>query len=235
NSEITNYDNSYFLPFNLDNTKKCSYAASFGNENINYQSECLTYLKDFKYISVREKQSAEKINSVCSFNAKTHVDPTLLLRKDEWNQLASNRVVDKPYLLIYVVKQPKELIDYAINFAKKNNLEIIQLSDIKKRREIKYVKNVNPSEFLMYFRDASYIFTNSFHGTVFSIIFQKEYFIELISLDGSTNTRSQSLLKELDLEVSSINKKINWSEIEKRVANQREESINYLKEINNRF
>ena len=238
NTETTDQNYNYFLPFDLEETTKNSYAASFGNLDFENDPKIMAYTDDFEHLSLRESNSAMKLE-ICSNNyVRSHVDPTLLLTAKQWNSFANkDRFVSERYVLIYTVKQPKDLIDKAIAFAEEKGLKIIQLANRKKDSRIDYVMNPSPSEFLSYFRDADYIFTNSFHGSVFSLLFEKPYAIELLAADGCLNSRCQSLFADLgisldfDRDVLEMDRDIDWREIHEEILKGRMRGLAYLSRI----
>ena len=151
--------------------KSISYAASFGKDNIN-TNEKIKYIKaleNIKYISVREEAGAKIIKNLIGIKVPVHVDPTLLLNKDEWVKIMKkpyyNKINEK-YLLTYFLGYKNKCLKNTINrFAKEYNLKIINLVD---RDEPEWL-NLGPCEFLYMIYNSSLFFTDSFHGTVFSI------------------------------------------------------------------
>ena len=121
-------------------------------------------------ISVREYAGADIIRDLCNIDVPVLVDPTLLLSKDQWLKIAKPHAYKptKKYVLSYFLGNKKrknlKLIE---NYAHMNNLEIIHLNDFQDNTRF----TVDPSEFVDYFHSADVIFTDSFHGSVFSIIF----------------------------------------------------------------
>lgn len=238
NTAITEGDLSYFLPFPLVDTKKNSYAASMGNLEIEKNKSIKDYLMDFENVAVREKDTAEKLNRLYSIPAKAYVDPTLLLSKDQWNNFAEEKIsISEPYILIYTVKQPKKLIEEALELGKQKGLKVIQITNRKQNKGVISMKYQSPCQFVSLFREASYVFTNSFHGSVFSIIYQKKFVVELEALDGSVNNRTESLFKDLEIplefvkNVENIDCRIHWENIEKKLVDRKEQSLSFLREI----
>lgn len=239
NCRITKNDLNYFLPFALEKTKKCSYAASFGTFDISKLSEnAVDALNQFNKISVREESSVETLSRKVENSDKIEVDldPTLLLDKNDWSVFGKAIKEETPYILIYCVKAPNTLIKKAIEFSKEHNIRIIQIHYYKvKNKNINYVLDAGPSEFVSYFKNAKYVFTDSFHGTVFSIIFNKLFVTEMTLTDGTYNNRVAALLKLLELEnrtiESGINpiEPINWSEVNTSLSSLRNNSISRLK------
>ncbi|MBC9722801.1 MAG: polysaccharide pyruvyl transferase family protein [Lactobacillus sp.] len=238
NMTVTDGDLSYFLPFPLMETTKNSYAASMGNQEVEKVDEIKNYLLDFENIGVREKDAAERLQKVLPIPVTATIDPTLLLSKQQWDDFAKEKVAtNESYILVYTVKQPKNLIKEAVKLGKKKGLKVIQITERKKKNGIVSVQNQSPCQFVSYFREASYVFTNSFHGSVFSLIYQKQFAIELDSLDGSRNNRTESLYKDLGIqlnfreELKDIDRQIDWKNIKEKLDKRREQSRLFLLEI----
>ena len=182
NPEITNgFNPMLFCDFNSDRIKKYSYAASVGDVKIisseDKKNEFLNLIKNFHQIAVREKELAEFISENTSFNPLVTLDPTLLLDAGEYDKVEGNKKAKKDYVLIYQLARYPKTMEVAKQLAKENNLKIIEIINNP------YIKNKNnlmefsasPGEFVNLMKNAKYVITNSFHGTVFSIIFKKNF------------------------------------------------------------
>ena len=106
-------------------------------------------------------------------NAEVTIDPVFLLNKNKWIKLAKPFKLPKKYVLVYVLEYSDELFKHAREMANKLRCSVIYLSLIEKKIEGKVLDRIGPREYLYAFANASYICTNSFHGTAFSIIFEK--------------------------------------------------------------
>lgn len=153
---------------------KIAYAASFGIDKWEYSDkltkECAKYAKQFRAISTREDSGVKLCNEYLHVNAIGVNDPTLLLDKEDYEKICSDIPVYKDtYLLAYLLDmtevQEKEINDFAI----RNNLNVKFCT-----AEQNVVCSIE--EWLALFRDASFVITNSFHGTVFSIINNKSFY-----------------------------------------------------------
>lgn len=178
NTEITRgFNKGFFLDFET-NGKKISYAVSMGIPNLPKEQE-----EDFKnsinkldYISVREetlKQYAEKFTDK---KVTKTLDPTLLLENKDYDDLIlENKYGD--YVLIYALGPDERLTKIAKKIAEEKNAKIVELNDKEKENYFcEQVSNAGPMEFLTLIKNAKAIITNSFHGTIFSIIFEKEFY-----------------------------------------------------------
>lgn len=191
----SNYDSAYFLDFVKD--KKCiSYAASFGKEKIDSKLEenLPTLLDKYSYILVREDSAKDIVKRAGKENVEQVLDPTFLLSKEEWENLAGKKPKYTNYVLVYQLHNNKKFNKYAKEFCKAHNKKLLRLtpSIYHKARGGKLIYLPTQYEFLSYFKNADYILTDSFHATVFSIMFNKKF--KNIS-PGETSTRITSILK----------------------------------------
>lgn len=240
--ECTEFDEAYFLSFVKDNKKKNSYAASFGFNTIplGYEEEYKKRLAGYNHVAVREdsgKKILEELLPDEYKNISVTLDPTLLLTKEEWGRFTKTIKKEKKYILLYAVRRP-QFFDFARELGQKTGYEILYINDRKILGEkgIKYLQGIGPDEFLGLFQNAEYIITNSFHGTVFSILFQKEFWVETNSY-GMNNNRAKSLIKRLGIsgrdlsEKREWNTKINWEKVEQVLKENKQKSLEYLQQI----
>lgn len=232
------YDLAYFLEFVKD--KKCiSYAASFGKEKIDEElkRKLPNLLKKYSYILVREDSAKRIIKSEGINEVEQVLDPTFLLTRNEWIELCKTKIKYKNYVLVYQLHSNKKFNEYAKKFAKVHNKKLLRISPsiyhIVRGGKLIYLPT--QYEFLTYFLNADYILTDSFHATAFSIILNKQF---MDILPGETSTRITSLLKLTGLEnkilknfddFDSIDKKIDYENVNKIIDKERNKSIELLK------
>lgn len=199
NKDITkNYLKNYLL-YSID-CKKISYAASIGSKTIPSEELDLfkKSLKDFLKISVREKHTAEQLCDIVKNKKIENVlDPVFLLSKDEWFNLLEIKKTKRKFILIYMLENNQGLLNAAEKLQTETNfpvysIEIPHVRRIKNSFKINLLHDVGPSEFLELIFNAEYILTNSFHGTSFSLIFEKKF---LSFTHSSANLRIENLLK----------------------------------------
>lgn len=194
------YDPLYWGQFSKGNTKLVSYAASLGTPQFLKQEQwdrIYTLIKAFDSISVREKKFAEYLQTA-GFHAQIVLDPTLLASKDIFE-----KIVEKPnetnYVLLYMLEGDRNAIKFANSIAKQMNLKLIRIralsSPSMKKSNYKEVIPKSVGEFLGYFKFANYVVNISFHGTAFSIIFNKDFY----TLKSKHFERAYSLLGSLGL------------------------------------
>ena len=194
---IKGFDSAFFLDFINDaGCRKMSYAASFSDTDslTHHQPLIHRLLKDFDKILVRDSNSLRLVEKECSLPAVKVVDPTFLINYDTLAVLPKLR---QEYLLIYN-QQGFTIIeeDFVKNTAKNNNLIIVSVGQVNKIAKINVVE-ADPKEWLGYFKLASYIVTNTYHGTIFSIIFKRQF---IVILNGNKSNKTGDLLKDYNLE-----------------------------------
>lgn len=235
-----NYDEAYFLSF-VPNGKRCiSYAASLGKSKIDVELEkqLPQLLEKYETILVRENTAEEIIKEKGFDNVKQVLDPTLLLNSEEWSELSEKTKLDgKEYILVYQLHHNKQMEDYLKKLKKHTKLPIYRVhpSFYYGFKPGKFIYLPTPGEYISYIKNAKYIVTDSFHGTVFSLTFNKN-FVDI--LPGETSTRIESILKLVGQEnrivkdfddFSWLDKNIKYDEINKIISKEREESLQDFK------
>lgn len=239
NSEITKHDDVFFLSFLPNEIKKISYAASLGKNTLSDKDQqfIADNIDNFDYISVRESSAVNKLQDISNKTIKRVLDPTFLLNKDIWNNLCGLNQIDDKYILLYIVSMNDEAMKIAEHLSKKTGLPVwyINTSYKKNRYGFKHIRNVGPLDFLKLFKNAEFVVTTSFHGTAFSIIFEKVFFTIPYEL---TSSRMTDLLKLFNLESrivtiknlenDDVPLKIDYYEVNKIVDREKETSLNFL-------
>lgn len=239
NIKLTNYDLTYFIN-NNDTCKKISYAASFGENNFEFSDleKLNPYLERFDSISVREKYAKKILNSICINDSTVVCDPVLLLEKEEWLQfIEKERKVQEPYILVYCIEKSKTVFEYARKKSKELGAKILYLNQniIRENKDFTYIRGASPSEFLNYIYHAEFVVTNSFHGTAFSIVFNKKFAVDKF-WHNRENLRVNEILEKFNLmyrTIQSLNEeKIavdwNYNAVIKKLNQIRRESQEYL-------
>ena len=221
---------SYFLNFGNPKTKKIAYAPSFGSNNVSdkYCELISSYLQSFDFIGVREESGVNICRKAKYNNAKWVSDPTLIIKKDYYDNIAVNPLNSKPYIFQYFlgvesISQMKAIYKYAAS----NHLDIKYVAG--QGRNDKHEKiNASIEEWIGYIKWAKYVVTNSFHCCVMAIIYNKKFqFIPLLGSTKSLNERIKSLLKEFELEnrclkksILEIEGEINWDKVNLMLVNK---------------
>lgn len=241
----------YNLLFVDDNVRKVAYASSFGVQEIpDFQKKATgAYLDRFYKIGVREKRGKEIVDALSHQTAQVVADPTLLLSREEWEEeIASSVINDKePYMFCYLISENEDARAKATELAKQRGLKIICIRHLEKYRAVddtygdEAPYNVGPNEFVKYIRNAEYVVTDSFHCTVFSHIFHKNFLTFYRSSGGKNarNSRIDSLISVLGSSknklyavggMNGIDAEVNWNTVDENLSKLRESSMNFLKE-----
>lgn len=180
--------------------KVASYAASMAWYRPTEQELPIVkrYLNNLHSISVREKDAAEFLSTLVDKSIDVVCDPTLLLQKESWEKISNSEISDEKYILCYNLVSDPKCQEFAEKLAIAKGLKLLNIVGvINKNGPINSLKTAGPREFLSYIRNADYVVTSSFHGTVFSLIFNKQFYALSLSKFGG---RIQSLLKIVGLE-----------------------------------
>lgn len=222
-----------FLDFAGDDVKKISYAASFGCKEWEYTEEqermCGKLAKRFDAISVREASGVDLCKEHFGVDATLVLDPTLLLNKEDYGKVCHDVPKKEKHIFVYSLVVSVGVLAVAEKVA-----EAMGLSIIVKQAGRKVKKEGTIEDWFAEFRDADYVVTDSFHGMVFSIIFNKPFSIVMNPNGG--NDRYLSLLSQLGLmerivsdELQPVFSAIDWSDVNHRLTELRKASFEFLK------
>lgn len=190
-------DPSFYLDFG--DCRKISYAASFATSMLRKGTEKFIkeMLNNFDAISVRE-ESALKLLEELGFAGTIVLDPVFLLSKEEWDSLSDDTGDGEEYILTYdFEKRNTSIGDVANILSKKLNCKIYSVGPYKMRYSHKNYINVGPTTFISLIKNAKCVISNSFHGTAFSIIYKKNFFVA--NRKDLLNVRMHDLLNRYDI------------------------------------
>ena len=180
-------------------TKLVSYAASMQDIWPKEYNELIeNKLQNFQELSVRETSLARRLHELSGLMVHQVVDPTLLLSRAYWEELSVKPCVPDHYLLLYQVDNNEKNVEIAKQLASKYSLAVVYLSAEVDEKNTLAVSGSSPAEFVGLFRYADFVICSSFHGTVFSLIFEKKFYS--VRTDKNKNARVESLLSQLDLQ-----------------------------------
>ncbi|MCI7212273.1 MAG: polysaccharide pyruvyl transferase family protein [Ruminococcus bromii] len=239
--------NFYNLMFADDNTVKISYATSFGVSQINpkYHKIYNTFLNRLDFISVRENSGKKIVEELSSNKAEVVCDPVILLDAEQWlKEIPNKRLYDEPYIFAYFLGKSAEYRDAVTKFAKQKGLKIVtepHMDSYNKADENfgDYTPfDIGPAEFVNLIRNAEYVFTDSFHGSVFSMLYQKQFLVFNRYSDNSSsskNSRIDSFCKNYGLSdrrynvnIDDVENKINYEDVLGKVDEHRQKSKAFL-------
>ena len=240
----------YTLNWVPENINKISYSTSFGVSNIpkKYKKTYKEFLSRINFLSVRESKGCELVKEMAGKEAKLVCDPTLLLSKEEWMKVQyKDRIIKDKYILCYFLGNNIEHRKFVERLKKNTGLKIVSLNHADE-----YVKysdvfadetpyDIGPLEWINLVQYSEFVCTDSFHGTIFSLIFNKNFFAfrrYSNSSKMSTNSRIESLLDIVNLKNRLLNgneeiennilTSINYSVVNEKITKFREDSKKFL-------
>ena len=238
NPRLTNeqLDPAYFLAFVPSSIRRIAYAVSMGSPSleINYRSELQKYLQTYTSISVREGSATPYLEQLSKKPVVTVLDPTLLLTQKHWNNFSEPPGFSEHlsnFIFVYSLAGPfqnsrldkNSVLGLADRLRKVHNLKRVIYVGNGKTRLYPKETYIPPEEFPWYFAHAAFVVTDSYHGTIFSLINKTPFYT---IQQESNNTRVADLLTSLGLrnrlvssasEISDIHSEIDWDTVEKNL------------------
>lgn len=202
NPYIPEEEQDFFLLKHVEGKKRIAMAPSFGVDNIpvEFLEKCCGCLKSFRKISVREESSCLTLKEM-GIPAEFLLDPTLYIELKEYEKIIDNEYLlpASVYLLYMVIGKVKEsLRKEAVQFAEKSNMKFVDIDELNRTEK----GALGPAQWLTLIKNADLIVTNSFHGAVFSIIYEKNFYAyeRIHENELVTDSRAKQLLCKLKLE-----------------------------------
>lgn len=237
----------FLLTIEMDNdVKRISYAASISRDKLSRHEKeiMIPAINDFDFVSVRENTAANILAQSGIKNVKVVIDPTMLLTKDDWNKICTPKMVDKPYVFVYSFSDCP-FKDELVNHCKRKGMEVYFLPYAKQqyngydgKTTMLPIWDAGPAEFLSLIRYAEFVYTDSFHGSVFSMIFNRDFAVYERDGKGKTskNSRIYDLLADFRLEKrmihsdfdSILNVPIDYTTVNAIMDKKRRESMEWL-------
>lgn len=241
NPELTKgFKPAYFLEFGKKDARKISYAASIGIDELpeEYSELYKRYIDNFDFISVRETPMIEMFGKLTDKKIEKVLDPTLLHTKKLYNKLKKDtKYKGQDYIYVHYIGKDNRVYEVADKLSIELGLPIVHNrdNDIKFDNELGNRYNESPEQFLSVIENAKYIVSNSFHATVFAIMFNKNFVTiphqtrpgrmkELLEICGLEN----HLIDDVRLMPELKSLKINYKEVEKRLDKERKHSYEFL-------
>lgn len=235
------FDPAFFLSFTDDDDKRVSYAASFGKTAFTDEilEQFCALLQRYDAITVRERSAVEIISDMNIPNIRQVLDPTLLIPGTQWSELIKDQFPEK-YILVYQLHNNADMLEYAYTLSRKTGLPLVTMSSTSQHLSHKGSKHVflpDLSQWLGYIKNASFMLTDSFHGTAFAINFGTQF---VNVLPKGTATRNQSILELTGLsrrvvtnyeDFSWLDDTIDYEKVHGIIAGEREKSIRILEDI----
>lgn len=235
------HDKTYFLDF-VDNKTKCiAYSASFGRTEIpnSVIKEYKEMLSKYSGIAVREKSAVELLDSWGIPNVEQVLDPVFLMSKQEWSEYIDHSEQGQ-YVLVYQIHNDPNLNEYAKSLAAEKGLPLKRVSAFMRQifRGGHLVCLPDISEFLALIKGCTYFVTDSFHGTAFAMIFNRQ-FMEVLP-NNNTGTRNLNILSLVGLEnrivrsktdINLIESPIDYTKVNEILEHERARSLDILRKM----
>ncbi len=251
NITIEDYDDAYFLNW-VTYGKKVAYAPSFGakdlqeyaKDNIRKYSD---FLNSFDALSIRENNGQKWIKQICGKEVPVLLDPTLLLDSKEYDKILDNKCTpNNDYIFLYCPSFKRNICKFVKKVSKKYNLPVIAWSTksfyIKQIGKLGFSlpKYESPAVYLSLIKNAKLIFTTSFHGTIFSTIYKKNFYVLKNGEMFGNDDRVRTLVSTLGIEDRLIDynydsnydymENVDYTKYNKLLPEEQKKSERYLKE-----
>lgn len=246
NRNIEDFDIAFLFPFECD-AKKISYAASTGSANKNDILALKKYLDEFYEISIREEKDLIKFDGVTSKKISVVCDPVMLLEKNVWSKITQKTNKDKDeYLVCYFLHKHLFSKEFkkAKKIAKERNLKLVVINSRFSINSLRKntIFTAGPMEFVELIKNSKFVCTDSFHGTLFSLIFNKE-FICFDTKKNINDSRRKNLLQNVgalnaynfvedELELSKM--ELEYKKINDNIKKIKDNSYRFLEYLNER-
>lgn len=238
-SGIGDYNPVYFGDNNFKTKSHIAYSASMGKlpSSDRDKEKVKKLVAHLDKIAVREENLKELLQSLGYDNIQVTLDPTLLLEKKEWEDIMpSKSLVHFKYMLLYSIGISPFDVQKVKQYAKEHGCELVVLTGTATQKSTEYLHTTEgPCEFLDLIKHAECVFTSSFHGLVFSIIFEKEFFASY----PQNSNRAETLLNSVCIknrllaphsDIPSL-PSLDYARVKENLCTLRNESLEYLKAI----
>jgi hypothetical protein len=244
NANITNgrIDSGYFLDFVPQSARKIAYAASIGHTKFNraYKTKIAEKLNSYSSISVREDFARQEVLEITDNSVDPYLvlDPTLLL--EDYTEVLDYALVPKEdYLVIYTTEDSDSFRDYIKRVHNHLDIQVINLGHYDTGIDSVDYTNIHPCKWLGLFAKATYVCTNSFHGTAFSIVFKRNFTVLGRQTMKDLNRRQLTLMGGLGIENRFLHdvdnfdtdkhfQDINFDDVKKRLEKHQKTSAKFL-------
>lgn len=235
------FEEPFYLTFAPEEKKRIAFAASIGRESIDEWEKPLMRdaLSKYSAISMREASGVAILNSLGFPDVELVLDPTLMLAKDEWSKIATMPAsVKEPYILVYQLNKNAELVSYVEAVASRYSMGVVKISygiyDMMKSAKTLIAPSVN--DFVGLFLNASYVITDSFHATAYSLNFgvpftaiaPERFSTRITTILALTGTEDR-MLGSVD-DVAMFERPIDFTRAATRIGEIRESSMAFLRE-----
>ena len=238
-----NYLRAYYLNFNKGKAKKIAYAPSFGISSFDdlIKKRIQPFLEDYDSLSCREIDGANFMSSFLKDPIPVVLDPIFLLSQEQWLSMATKSDSKEKYIFVYDLNGGYNLLEIAKKIKNETGLKIICQTQFSSHfyKDCNQIYDSGPREFISLIANAEYVVTDSFHGTAFSILFDKKQFIYIARPKASGRIRSIMEIAGISNRIVEYNSfrnfsfeiesEINLEELNRMIWNSKEYLKNSLK------
>lgn len=201
------FSSIFILDFVPDETPKFSYAPSLGVSELNDNEREVfhNFLKTYQDVSVREQNAVSLLNELSPVPVEWVLDPTLLLEREEWDEIGSGRIIEEPYLFCYFLGSNTGSRKAAQDYARKHNLKLVTIPYLLgtyRSCDWKFgdvqLSDISPADFISLICYSEVVFTDSFHACVFSFLYHRDMYAFRRDAEDKWGSRIQSFLELLD-------------------------------------
>lgn len=230
------FDDGYYANYSCMRANAIAYAASFGDPHFKENDyEILSgRIKNFKAIGLREQMMIPYVSGHSKAPVQKVLDPTLLLTREEYDGIATDRLIGDPYILLYARRYNPAMEAYAERLAAENGWKIVEISlratNAEKGHLMFYEAGVE--EFLSLVKHAEYIVTNSYHGMIMSLQYQRDF---VVFSREQCDTKIEEVLDMVGLRDRILVKgdekfrDIDFDAVHRIISRERSDSLNFLK------
>ena len=230
---VGGYNPVYFGKNNINTPKQIAYAVSMGlmPEDRADKKIIKDLLCNIHSISVREYDLSELVHEL-GYQCEVNVDPTFLLTQQMWEKVVPSKKIPEKYLLYYNFQGGAFCEEEIYRFAKKKKLKVKIISGgVQLKASEDAIPTADIDDFISLIKNAEYVFTSSFHGLVFSIIFNKQFYASY----SRNSNRAKTLLKILGIENRILPNKVAIPELSRIDYSEIIPKIQELREISNKY
>lgn len=232
NTGLTAGDLHYFLDFCNDKQFRIAYAASFGDRKMELSEDVKRAISKFDRITLREEDMVNDVSECIGSTPEVCCDPALLLDAARWRSNCSKRHCPKKYVFLFMIDESDCIKKYAKRLADEKGLRLIS-----NKNDFSFILHPSPSDFLSWIYNAEYVVTDSFHGTVFSILFHKSFISYIRNKEGVPKKRIIGLLEKVGLSHRNtgnrelrVDEAEDWNSADEKVENMRRTSWKVMRD-----
>mgnify|MGYP001096524716 CR=1 FL=1 len=252
NPDLVATDSMYWLSFVEKDKKKIAYAPSFGINTITekQKEQINNNLRTFKSISCRETSGSRAINQIIGEKkCDTVLDPTMLIEREYWDSISEDKIYKGKYIFVYLLRGTVEQRKYIEKIARDKKLPIVSIPFLDYEKinlyDLKFGDfkfwDADPSDFISAIRHAEYVFCDSFHCIVFSILYHRPFYVfPKVGADGKVKksqiSRMTDLLELVEIKNrilfenkgADLDSEIDWNKADSKISEARCYSEHYL-------